>query len=243
MVAITYDPAYDLPLRLNAYAEIRGFKIDDQNRFFRAEGKINERLQQYFNLGVNYAGSIVNNHRIELFLLNKEGKIAQCFTHLQWNEAEVIKAVKELLKKSNVNINLPAITIKVSKNVINVVPPIVIAFFPKCPACWAAYLSVFGIASLKSIPYSPWLLPIFGIITGVNLYALFVGAKKRNGLVPFYISLLGAICLFILGNQLGVTIGSYLGVVFLFFGSSLNSLPFRTYFILKQRILRFLSFM
>jgi protein SCO1 len=94
--AITYDPEYDLPPRLKAYGENRGVTFSDDNRMFRARTGFRE-LQEHFQLGVNFTGSTVNRHRIELFVLDSRGEIALAFTRLQWDIQEVLKQAKALL--------------------------------------------------------------------------------------------------------------------------------------------------
>ncbi len=94
--AITYDPEYDLPARLKAYGLNRGVVFSEDNRFFRTLDGLKE-LQDYFGLGVNFNGSIVNQHRIELFVLDSEGRIAKTFARLQWDAREVLDSAKALL--------------------------------------------------------------------------------------------------------------------------------------------------
>jgi Uncharacterized protein SCO1/SenC/PrrC, involved in biogenesis of respiratory and photosynthetic systems len=94
--AITYDPEYDLPARLKAYGLNRGVVFSEDDRFFRTLDGLKE-LQDYFGLGVNFNGSIVNQHRIELFVLDSEGRIAKTFARLQWDAREVLDSAKALL--------------------------------------------------------------------------------------------------------------------------------------------------
>jgi len=94
--AITYDPEYDLPPRLKAYGENRGVTFSDDNRMFRARTEF-RGLQEHFQLGVNFTGSTVNRHRIELFVLDSRGEIAVTFTRLQWDIQEVLNQAKALL--------------------------------------------------------------------------------------------------------------------------------------------------
>jgi protein SCO1 len=94
--AITYDPEYDLPPTLKAYGENRGVAFGDDDRIFRTRTGFRQ-LQEYFQLGVNITGSIVNRHRIELFILDSRGKIAVAFTRLQWDIQEVLEQAKALL--------------------------------------------------------------------------------------------------------------------------------------------------
>jgi protein SCO1/2 len=94
--AITYDPEYDLPRRLKAYGENRGVTFSDDNRMFRARSGFRE-LQEYFQLGVNFTGSTVNRHRIELFVFDSRGEITATFTRLQWDVQDVLEQAKALL--------------------------------------------------------------------------------------------------------------------------------------------------
>jgi protein SCO1/2 len=95
--AITYDPEYDLPRRLKTYGENRGVEFGENDRIFRTRTGFRE-LQEYFQLGVNFTGSTVNRHRIELFVLDSQGEIAVTFTRLQWDIQEVLEQAKALLR-------------------------------------------------------------------------------------------------------------------------------------------------
>lgn len=66
-----------------------------------------------------------------------------------------------------------------------------IAFFPKCPFCWAAYLSLFGLTGSLAIPYRPWLLPVSILLLMINLTVLYF-TRGKHGLRPFWLSVAGA---------------------------------------------------
>ena len=100
--AITYDPEYDLPPRLKAYGENRGVVFSDNDRLLRTRTGFKE-LQDYFDLGVNFNSSIVNRHRIELFILDDQGRIATTFARLQWDIHDVLGQAKALLR-SNIDV-------------------------------------------------------------------------------------------------------------------------------------------
>ena len=87
--AVTYDPAYDLPARLRVYGLDRGVRMDAGHRLFRAVTG-NHAVQDHFGLGVNYVGSLVNRHRIELHILDAQTRIAASFERLRWDEREVV---------------------------------------------------------------------------------------------------------------------------------------------------------
>lgn len=238
-VAITYDPQYDIASRLKAYGESRGFDFDSNNRFLRSDSESYEKLRDYFKLGVNYSGSIVNQHRIELYLLDHHGQISRSFTNLQWNGNEVIEALANTIGSSTKSVDLKHywnVVGKIFNNFLSVLPSIIVAFFPKCPICWAVYLSMFGIAGLNTIPYSPWLLPVFCVVMGINLFILFAYAKTRNGFLPFYISAIGALFIIVLGLVMNIKFALYSGVTLVFIGSLLNSLPQRLYFNIITRL-------
>lgn len=67
-----------------------------------------------------------------------------------------------------------------------------VAFFPKCPMCWAAYMSMLGGIGLSNLPYMKWLFPVLVAFLGLHLYLVFRKAKTK-GYGPFLISLFGAL--------------------------------------------------
>jgi cytochrome oxidase Cu insertion factor (SCO1/SenC/PrrC family) len=94
--AISYDPEFDLPARLRAYGENRGVLFTPSNRLFRTKGAL-APLEDYFTLGVSFGETLVNRHRIELFLLNQRGQVAGAFTRLQWDVEEVLAQAANLV--------------------------------------------------------------------------------------------------------------------------------------------------
>lgn len=98
LAAITYDPDFDLPKRLETYGSDRSVSFGDDVRFFRTTSPSGlDRLAQYFHLGVGYGPSTVNRHRIEAHLLDARGEIAESFTRLQWTPEAVVAAADALL--------------------------------------------------------------------------------------------------------------------------------------------------
>jgi len=68
----------------------------------------------------------------------------------------------------------------------------VIAFFPKCSVCWAAYLSVFGILGAAWIPYLGWLYPLLAATLGIHLL-LALRRAPQTGYGPFALAMGGAL--------------------------------------------------
>jgi protein SCO1/2 len=222
---ITYDPVYDLPERIRVYAETRRCEFSDSFKAFRVSPEDYELLKEHFSLEVGYSTSIVNQHQVETYLLDYKGRIRHTLVRIQWGEDEIKDKIARLIKE------IPAskgsqIVKAVSENFRTIVFPLLIAVFPKCPICWAAYMSALGIAGLKDIPYAPWLVPLFALGVGVNLWILYQARHKRNGLTPFWVSSLGAASLLIGGLWLNLTTGMYVGILLILLGSILNSLPF-----------------
>lgn len=98
--AITYDPEYDLPHRLKAYAKSRGVLFGDDHRVLRTRNRFHE-LQESFQLGVNFGAATVNRHAIELFILDGQGGVAASFSRLQWDVGEVLEQAKTLLEAAS----------------------------------------------------------------------------------------------------------------------------------------------
>jgi len=73
----------------------------------------------------------------------------------------------------------------------SVLMSILIAFFPKCPFCWAIYMSMFGSIGLARLPYMPWLFPVLMAFLAFHLLMLWRKTPQK-GYLPFLISLAGA---------------------------------------------------
>jgi protein SCO1/2 len=98
LAAITYDPDFDIPKRLETYGSDRSVTFGDDVRFFRTTSQSGfHRLAQYFQLGVGYGRSTVNRHRIEAHLLDDRGEIAESFVRLQWTPEAVLAAADPFL--------------------------------------------------------------------------------------------------------------------------------------------------
>ena len=190
---ITYDPGFDLPERINNYGRHRGVQFAAQHRLLRAPGGI-DALRKHLKLGVNFVESLVNRHRIEVYLLDREGRVAASFERIRWNESEVVARARDLLSESE-NRNEPTARRAIASPVFGSAVALGLALFPKCPLCWAAYMSFFGIAGLGSIPYAPWLQPVFAVLLLVNLASVWFRARSSGRMTPFYLASAGAIAL------------------------------------------------
>ncbi|WP_158810410.1 SCO family protein [Beijerinckia sp. L45] len=98
IAALTYDPDFDLPNRLRAYGTDRGLRFDHRTRLLRTIGHF-EPLQRAFALGVGYGPSTINQHSLDLVVLDRGGKVQASFSRVQWRDDEVLAALTALSKR------------------------------------------------------------------------------------------------------------------------------------------------
>jgi mercuric ion transport protein len=127
---------------------------------------------------------------------------------------------------------------KTTKSFPSIFMSILIAFFPKCPFCWAIYMSMFGSLGLARLPYMPWLLPVLFVFLAVHLFMLFRKAPQK-GYMPFALSLGGA--LVILTGRTFFPFQEWLlisGMILIISGSLLNNFSniHKPFINLKQNI-------
>lgn len=92
------------------------------------------------------------------------------------------------------NKNWQQVSKRSARTVPSILLSILIAFFPKCPMCWAVYMSMLGSIGMSKVPYMPWLLPV--LLTFLLFHiAMQYRTIKQKGPLPFSCSLLGATCL------------------------------------------------
>ncbi|MES2824945.1 MAG: hypothetical protein V4732_15175 [Pseudomonadota bacterium] len=100
---------------------------------------------------------------------------------------------------------------------------VLIAFFPKCPMCLAAYLSMFGSIGLASTPFSGWLFPVLFAFLILHLFLL-LKKSPQTGYIPFLLCLTGVLIIlsarmFLPENQWGL---KAIGLIFILTSSCWN---------------------
>lgn len=229
--AITYDPAFDLPERIREYAQDRGVRLEAHHRMLRAIDGINA-LRNHFKLGVNFIESLVNRHRLEVYILDSEGRIAASFERLHWDEQQVVDRAIEVLNEkrdermSQVSTEPTAVSARgnTASSMFGTFAALGVAFFPKCPICWAAYLSVFGIAGLEQIPYSPWLKPVLVAAMLINLGSVWLRGRATGRMSGFYLVAAGALAIVASKMSLGWENAAVWGVALTLAGSLFSAL-------------------
>jgi protein SCO1/2 len=191
-----------------------------------------EALRKHFELGVNFIESLVNRHRIEAYVLDTEGRVAASFERIHWDEQQVVDRAAEVLKEKSVEAadEVPAIPAgpparrKVVSPVLGTLASLGVAFFPKCPICWAGYMSLFGVASLQRLPYSPWLQPLLAAVMLINLASVWLRGRSTGRMSGFYLVSAGALAILVLKMGLGWEMGAALGVALTLAGSLWSAL-------------------
>lgn len=129
------------------------------------------------------------------------------------------------IRHSDEQQSLGMISSKTARSTPSVILSILIAFFPKCPMCWAVYMSMFGSLGLAKLPYMKWLLPVMMIFLAIHLFFLYKRIRVA-GYLPFIISMLGAV--FIMSSRAffpGTQWSLVAGVGMILTGSLLNNFP------------------
>jgi protein SCO1/2 len=96
---------------------------------------------------------------------------------------------------------------------------IALALFPKCPMCWAAYLSLFGVAGVEWLSHSAWLWPLLVLVMLSNVAALWWLGRRSKRRLGFYLSLAGALTILVLGAWLELPYASAAGIALTALGS------------------------
>jgi protein SCO1/2 len=165
--AITYDPAFDLAGRLRTYGRERGLRPGPNHRILRApEG--GAALREYFQLGVNFVESVVNRHRIELFVLDRNGRVAAAFERIRWDAAQVVEKAVEVARERA--------PVKARAGLLGSAASVALALLPKCPACWAAYL---GMAGASGLPVG-WLAALQPLLMAFVLLNVAMGTVRAR---------------------------------------------------------------
>ena len=229
--AITYDPAFDLPARIRGYGQNRGVRMDDRHRMLRATDGLSA-LRSHFKLGVNFIESLVNRHRIEAYVLDAEGRVAASFERIRWDEQQLVDRAVEVMKEKSEEAepevspqaaDVPARR-KTASTMFGTLASIGLAFFPKCPICWAGYLSMFGIAGLERIPYYPWLQPALVAVMLINLASVWLRGRATGRMTGFYLVSAGALAIVISKVAPGWENAAIWGVALTLAGSLLSAL-------------------
>ncbi|MEM7405377.1 MAG: SCO family protein [Pseudomonadota bacterium] len=94
--AMTYDALFDTPDALRSYGEARGFRFDEDARMFRVRAGFDDLVSR-MQLAVSFTGGQVSSHRVEIFVLNSEGRVAHSFVRLLSEPEDLLDALASLV--------------------------------------------------------------------------------------------------------------------------------------------------
>lgn len=95
ILAMSYDPAWDTPKRLEVYGEDRGFIFGEGASFIRTRDAWDAVIEG-FDLCVGYGPTTVNRHQIDLFILDAQGQAVMRWPQRKWTAQEVYDALQNL---------------------------------------------------------------------------------------------------------------------------------------------------
>jgi protein SCO1/2 len=220
--AITYDPAFDTPNRLRSYGEDRGMRLGNGHRMLRAVDGM-DAIRQYCRLGVNFVQSLVNRHQLEIFIFDRTGAIAASFQRLRWSEEDVVACAVAILHEppqTSTRGTTPSPTL----SVLAASATLMMALFPKCPMCWAAYMSVFGIAGIERLAFfNRWTLSILVALVLVNLVSVWLRARSTGRLLAFWLVVAGALLVCAAAVRTGWEVAAVAGVALTTSGSLVSA--------------------
>ena len=90
VLLMTYDPEFDTPAELKAFAGVHHFAPNQNAMLLRPKVDAKEQLIASLNVPVNYNEKGVNLHGIQLVLLDKRGRFVRAYHSLLWNNADVV---------------------------------------------------------------------------------------------------------------------------------------------------------
>lgn len=68
---------------------------------------------------------------------------------------------------------------------------LLVALLPKCPFCWASYLSFMGLSAATWAPLHAALLPTLTVLFLVHVFALYKRSRRHENYLPVWCSALG----------------------------------------------------
>jgi protein SCO1/2 len=97
LLAITYEPQFDTPARMNRFATDRGFALGENALALELDTRRNQRVVEELQAPANYNAGWINTHGIELSLLDGRGRVVRKYQTLLWNNDQVVEDLRRVL--------------------------------------------------------------------------------------------------------------------------------------------------
>ena len=97
LIAISYEPQFDSPERINRYATDRGFSLGENALALQLDGARQQQLIDELQAPVSFNAGWVNTHGVELSLLDAEGRLVRQYHTLLWDNDQVAEDLGRVL--------------------------------------------------------------------------------------------------------------------------------------------------
>jgi protein SCO1/2 len=97
LLAISYEPQFDTPERINSYATDRGFSLGENALALQLNGARQQQLIDELQAPVSFNAGWVNTHGVELSLLDAEGRLVRQYHTLLWDNDQVAEDLGRVL--------------------------------------------------------------------------------------------------------------------------------------------------
>jgi protein SCO1 len=97
LLAISYEPQFDTPERINRYATDRGFSLGENALALQLNGARPQQLIDELQAPVSFNAGWVNTHGVELSLLDAKGRLVRQYHTLLWDNDQVAEDLRRVL--------------------------------------------------------------------------------------------------------------------------------------------------
>lgn len=99
LLAISYEPQFDTPERIQRYATDRGLDLGTNALALQLDSQRNQQLVEELQAPANYNAGWINTHGVELSLLDEQGRVVTKYHTLLWDNQQVVKDLRKLLEE------------------------------------------------------------------------------------------------------------------------------------------------
>ena len=97
LVAITYEPQFDTPERMNRYAAARGLQLGEDAVAVQLDSERQQQLVDELLAPVSYNAGWVNSHGLEASLIDAHGRLVRKYTTLLWRNDVAIEDLRRVV--------------------------------------------------------------------------------------------------------------------------------------------------
>ena len=100
LLLITYEPEFDSPGRLKQYGIDRDLRFGPNALALRPDPSRKADLFAALGVAVNFQAGWVNLHGVQLMLIDRRARLARTYHTLAWDDAEVLKDLRTLVRET-----------------------------------------------------------------------------------------------------------------------------------------------